>query len=463
MKKELTRQQYLDLYYFMRLNRAVEDMMVKLFRQNKIVGGLYSSLGQEAVSVGTAYALEKKDWLAPMIRNIGALLVKGVPPRDIFMQHMAKYDSPTKGKDGTSHFGDLQNLHIVSPISMLGDLIPVMAGVAIAGRYLGQKIVAMTWIGDGGSSTGVFHEGLNFAAVQKAPFVLILENNQWAYSTPVKRQVPLENLADRAKAYGISSYTVDGNDVVAVYRAAKEAVDRARNGAGPILIEVKTFRRLGHAQHDPAEYVPKEMRAYWEARDPIALYEKFLSNEKLLDEKSKKETEEKIESLLSAERDFAENSPLPPAEFAAEGVYCTGDDCHQVAPKWERPIAEVMPPQSSVTAVWTVPGFGSGKSSGGGSAPIHFGDTQKRDEKSAPPTDEKPKDSEVPEAVAETIEAADAKPAKTAAKVALKPVAKTPAKVPVKTPVNARAKNKPKKSTKPAMVSSKSQARKARR
>ncbi len=336
MTKELTRQQYLDLYYFMRLNRAVEDMMVKLFRQNKIVGGLYSSLGQEAVSVGSSYALEKKDWLAPMIRNIGALLVKGVPPRDIFMQHMAKYDSPTKGKDGTSHFGDLENLHIVSPISMLGDLIPVMTGVAIAGRYLGQKIVAMTWIGDGGSSTGVFHEGLNFAAVQKAPFVLVLENNQWAYSTPVKRQVPLENLADRAKAYGISSYSVDGNDVVAVYTTAKEAVDRARNGEGPILIEVKTFRRLGHAQHDPAEYVPKEMRAYWEARDPILLYEKFLTSEKLLDEKSKKELEEKIEKLLSAERDFAENSPMPPAEFAEQGVYCTGDACHKVAPKWQR-------------------------------------------------------------------------------------------------------------------------------
>src|SRR5436305_649071 len=278
MKKELTRQQYLDLYYFMRLNRAVEDTMVKLFRQNKIVGGLYSSLGQEAVSVGTAYALEKKDWLAPMIRNIGALLVKGVPPRDVFMQHMAKYDSPTKGKDGTSHFGDLENLHIVSPISMLGDLIPVMTGVAMAGRYLGQKIVAMTWIGDGGSSTGVFHEGMNFAAVQKAPFVLVLENNQWAYSTPVKRQVPLENLADRAKAYGIPSYVVDGNDVVAVYTTAK-----------------------------------------------------------------------------------------------------------------------VTPPKSSVPAVWTVKGFGSGKASGGGSAPIHFGDTEKHEEKS--------KDTEVPEAVTETIKA----------------------------------------------------------
>ena len=460
MTKGLTRQQYLDLYYFMRLNRAVEDMMVKLFRQNKIVGGLYSSLGQEAVSVGTAYALEKKDWLAPMIRNIGALLVKGVPPRDIFMQHMAKYDSPTKGKDGTSHFGDLENLHIVSPISMLGDLIPVMTGVAMAGRYLGQKIVAMTWIGDGGSSTGVFHEGLNFAAVQKAPFVLVLENNQWAYSTPVKRQVPLENLADRAKAYGISSYTVDGNDVVAVYSTAKEAVDRARNGDGPILIEVKTFRRLGHAQHDPAEYVPKEMRAYWEARDPILLYEKSLASEKLLDDKGKKEIEDKIEKLLSAERDFAENSPMPPAEFAAQGVYCTGDDCHKVAPKWQRPIAEVTPPKSSVAAVWTVKGFGSGKTSGGGSAPIHFGDTQKHQDQAEAVPDQKPKDTEVPEAVAKTMEARNAKPTKVAAKVAVNVAAKVSAKSPVKTPAKKIA---PKKSAKSAVVHAKPAARKARR
>ena len=407
MSRELTRQQYLDLYYYMRLNRAVEDTMVKLFRQNKIVGGLYSSLGQEAISVGTAYTLQKKDWIAPMIRNIGALLVKGVPPRDIFMQHMAKYDSPTKGKDGTSHFGDLDNLHIVSPISMLGDLIPVMTGVAIGGRYLGQKIVAMTWIGDGGSSTGVFHEGLNFAATQKAPFVLILENNLWAYSTPVRRQVPLENLADRAKAYGIESYIVDGNNVVAVYTTAMEAVERARAGEGPILIEAKTFRRLGHAQHDPAEYVPKEMRAYWEARDPIALYEKFLTREKLLDAAGKKEIDEKLDVLLTAEREFAESSPMPPAEFAQGGVYCTGDDCHKIRAKWERSIGEVTPPKSSVKPVWTVPGFGSGRGSRGVDAPIHFGDT--------PAVMEKPANNSRPAKVAAKPVAKGAKKARAAA------------------------------------------------
>ena len=374
-KPQLSRQQYLDLYYYMRLNREVEDTMTKLFRQNKIVGGLYSSLGQEGISVGSAYALEKKDWMAPMIRNIGALLVKGVPPRDIFTQHMAKFTSPTKGKDGTSHFGDLKNLHIVSPISMLGDLIPVMTGVAMAGRYLGQNIVAMTWIGDGGSSTGVFHEGLNLAASQRAPFVLILENNLWAYSTPVRRQVPLDNLADRAKAYGIQSYSIDGNDVVEVYTTTKEAVDKARAGDGPILIEAKSFRRRGHAQHDPAEYVPPAQREHWEKRDPIALYEAFLLKQKLLDGKGKKEIEEKISTLLEKEREFAENSPMPPADTANEGVYCTGDACHKIAADWQRPIAEVTPPKSHVDPVWTVKGFGSGKNASRENAPIHFGDT----------------------------------------------------------------------------------------
>jgi TPP-dependent pyruvate/acetoin dehydrogenase alpha subunit len=257
-----------------------------------------------------------------------------------------------------------------------------MTGVAMAGRYLGQKIVTMTWIGDGGSSTGVFHEGLNFAAVQKAPFVLILENNQWAYSTPVRRQVPLENLADRAKAYGIASYIVDGNDVAAVYTTTKEAVDRARAGEGPILIEAKTFRRLGHAQHDPAEYVPKEMREHWEKRDPIARHEKFLTEQKLLDAKTKKELETKIDTLLEKEREFAENSPSPPPDLAEKGVYCTGDACHKIQPKWERPVAEVTPPRSSVKPVWVVEGFGQGQGSSGGIAPIHFGDTPAAPEKS---------------------------------------------------------------------------------
>jgi len=356
MSVKLTNEQHLELYYYMQLNRQLEERMVRLFRQNKIVGGLYSSLGQEAVSVGTAYALEPRDWLAPMIRNIGALLVKGFKPRDIFTQHMAKYTSPTLGKDGTSHFGDLKTRHTVSPISMLGDLIPVMAGVAMAGRYLGQNIVALTWIGDGGSSTGAFHEGMNFAAAQRAPFVLVVENNQWAYSTPVSRQVPVKNLADRAVAYGVKSMIVDGNDVVAVYNTTKQAVDECRAGRGPVLIEVKTMRMRGHAQHDPAEYVPKEMFEHWKALDPIARYEKYLAENKLWDAKVKSEIDARIERELDIDQKFAEESPLPPPELAEQGVFCDG--CHTIAADWKRPKQEVTPPNSSVKAAWNVADFG---------------------------------------------------------------------------------------------------------
>jgi TPP-dependent pyruvate/acetoin dehydrogenase alpha subunit len=225
-----------------------------------------------------------------------------------------------------------------------------MTGIAMAGRYLGQKIVAMTWIGDGGTSTGVFHEGLNLAAVQKAPLVLIVENNQWAYSTPVERQVPLKDLADRAKAYGIESAIVDGNDAVAVERTTREAVSRARAGNGPVLIEAKTMRMRGHAQHDAAEYVPKEMFEEWKKRDPLDRYEKFLNENKLWDAKTKKEIDARIAREIQADVEFAESSPFPPPELAGEGVYCEG--CHTVEADWKRPKEEVMPPRASVKAEW---------------------------------------------------------------------------------------------------------------
>jgi TPP-dependent pyruvate/acetoin dehydrogenase alpha subunit len=390
MKFPLNRERQLELYYWMKLNRTLEDQLGRLFRQNKIVGGLYSSLGQEATSVGTAYALEPQDWMAPMIRNVGALLVKGFKPRDIFTQYMARYTSPTQGKDGTSHFGDLQGRHVVSPISMLGDLIPVMTGVAMAGRYLGQKIVAMTWIGDGGSSTGAFHEGMNFAAVQKAPFVCVIENNQWAYSTPVKRQVPIHDLADRAKAYGIGSYIVDGNDVLAVYETSKEAVERCRAGDGPILIEAKTMRMRGHAQHDSAEYVPKKMFDYWKARDPLALYEEYLTKNKLWDAKSRAAIDERIERELKEDLEYAESSPFPPPELAEQGVYCDG--CHTIEPDWKRPIAEVTPPKSSVEAVWKVENYGALDAADGSAQPSAVsGDGKRPAEKTTSRTNGKSK------------------------------------------------------------------------
>jgi len=346
---ELTKQQHLELYYWMQLNRRLEDLLTNLFRQNKIVGGLYSSLGQEAISVGSAYALEKRDWLAPMIRNVGAVLMKGFRPRDIIMQYMAKSDSPTLGKDGTAHFGDLYDRRVISPISMLGDLIPVMAGIALGARYLGRKEVTLTWIGDGGSSTGVFHEGMNFAAVQRAPFVLVLENNLWAYSTPTYLQSPVADLAEKARAYGIPGVIVDGNDVVEVYRVTKDAVERARRGEGPTLIEAKTFRRKGHAQHDPAKYVPEWMLKEWEAKDPILRFERVLTEKKFWTEKDKKEILARIDRELKVELEAAEASPLPPPERAAEGVYCDG--CHEIRATWKRSPDSVKPPRN-VPAEW---------------------------------------------------------------------------------------------------------------
>jgi pyruvate dehydrogenase E1 component alpha subunit/2-oxoisovalerate dehydrogenase E1 component alpha subunit len=345
----LSKQQHLELYYWMQLNRRLEDLLTRLFRQNKVVGGLYSSLGQEGVSIGTAYALEKRDWIAPMIRNVGAVLVKGFRPRDVLMQYMAKSDSPTGGKDGTAHFGDLYEHHVISPISMLGDLIPVMAGVGMAARYLGRREVTLTWIGEGGSSTGVFHEGLNFAAVQKAPLVLVLENNLWAYSTPSYLQSAVEDFAEKARGYGIPGVIVDGNDVLAVYRVTKEAVDRARGGDGPTLIEAKTFRRKGHAQHDPAKYVPEWMLKEWETQDPIGRLEKYLAENKLWTEKDKKGIIARIDRELKEELEAAEASPLPPPERAAEGVYCNG--CHDIKPRWKRDPKQLKPPQE-VAAEW---------------------------------------------------------------------------------------------------------------
>jgi len=356
MNSSPTREQALDLYYYLRLNRSLEELLARLFRQDKIGGGLYSSRGQEAISVGAAYALKPQDWIAPMIRNIGALLVRGFKPRDILTQHMARVTAPTKGKDGTSHFGDLGARHVIAPISMLGDLIPVMTGAAMAGRYLGQKMVALTWIGDGGSSTGAFHEGLNFAAVQKAPLVLVIENNQWAYSTPVAHQAAMRDLADRARAYGIRGHVIDGNDVFEVWSTTRDAVEQAREGGGPVLIEAKTMRMTGHAQHDAAEYVPREMFEYWKARDPLDLCEKRLTESALWDAKTKAELDARVERELAEDLAFAENSPFPPPELAEEGVYCEG--CHTVSAEWRRPKEELMPPKSSVAAKWSVSDFG---------------------------------------------------------------------------------------------------------
>src|ERR1700758_3522119 len=196
---ELNRTQHHELYYYLRLNRRVDEQLATLYRQGKGVGGVYSSLGQEAISRGAAYALEAKGFIGPMIRNAGAMLVRGYKPRDLFLQYMARKDGPTGGRDANTHFGDLGR-GVIAPISMLGELVPVLAGVGLAAKIRKENRVALTYVGDGATSTTPFHEGLNFAAVLKLPLVVIAENNGWAYSTPVDKQMAIRDIADRARA-----------------------------------------------------------------------------------------------------------------------------------------------------------------------------------------------------------------------------------------------------------------------
>jgi TPP-dependent pyruvate/acetoin dehydrogenase alpha subunit len=335
--KYLSKQQVIEIYRWMLLNRRMETALENLYKQGKVVGGVYFGLGQEGCSCASAYALGKDDWMGPMIRNQGALLVRGFAPRDIMMQYMAKSGSPTRGRDTTSHFGDLGRRNVVAPISMLGDLIPVLAGVALGARLQGKNIATMTWIGDGGQSTGVTYEGLNFAAVQNLGLVLIVENNLWGYSTPSDMQFRVKDLAERAIAYGIPGVIVDGTDACQVYDACHEACERARRGEGPTLIEAKMMRMKGHAIHDAADYVPKPLFEYWRKRDPITRLEDYLLSKKkwlTADENAKLVAD--VERQLEGEREFAVNSPMPGPESAEGGVYCE-DGCHEIKPKYAMP------------------------------------------------------------------------------------------------------------------------------
>lgn len=319
---DLSPDQLRDLYYYMLLNRALDDRITALYRQGKIHGGAFVSRGQEATSVGSAYALEDGDVIGPMIRNSGAVLVRGVTPGQFLANYLGRTTGPTGGKDGNSHFGVL-DLGIFAPISMLGALIPVCAGAALSFKLRGEKRVALTWIGDGGSSMGDFHEGLNFAAVQRLPLIVILENNGYAYSTPTIKQSLLKDFVRKAEAYGIPGEIIDGNDVLAVYECTKRAVDRARGGGGPTLIEAKTFRMKGHAEHDDAWYVPKELFAEWEKRDPIDRYEKYLKAEGVLTEHEITELKARVGREIDEAQRFAEESPYPEPEGAASGVYAS--------------------------------------------------------------------------------------------------------------------------------------------
>ena len=321
MPAGLTRSQLHELYYWMRLTRSLEERLVNLYRQTKVIGGLFRSLGQEADAVGSAYALDRTrgDILSPLIRNLGSMLVQGATPLEVLRQYMAKAESPTRGRELNIHFNDLER-GFIGQISHLGDMVPVMAGITLYFKLRGEPRVGLVYVGDGAMSTGAFHEGINFAAVQRLPLVVVAEQNGYAYSTPTRRQTASRRLADKALAYGVPSVQADGNDVLAVYEVTRAAVERARRGEGVSLIELITYRRKGHAEHDNQSYVPPGELAEWEQKDPIDRYVRRLL------EAAWAEPSEllAIDARVAAELDRAvaacEPEPLPEPATTLTGV-----------------------------------------------------------------------------------------------------------------------------------------------
>ena len=317
----LTRDQLLELYYWMRLTRTLEDRLVALYRQTKVVGGLFRSLGQEADAVGSAFALERRDVLSPLIRNLGSMLVKGATPVEILRQYMAKGDSPTRGRELNIHFGDTER-GFIGQISHLGDMVPVMAGVTLSFKLRGEDRVGLVYVGDGATSTGAFHEGINLAAVQRCPLVVVVENNGYAYSTPTAKQTAAKQFVDKAPGYGIPGIQADGNDILAVYRATREAVDRARAGEGTSLVELLTYRRKGHAEHDNQSYVPGgEIERWASDNDPLDRYSRVLQRDFDFPITDIAETDDRVRQEVDAATDVAEQSPMPEARDALSGVY----------------------------------------------------------------------------------------------------------------------------------------------
>ncbi len=317
----LNAEQLLELYRYLKLTRLVEERLVNLYRQTKVVGGVFRSLGQEATAVGSAYALEPQDCLSPLIRDLGAVLVRGIRPRDIFAQYMAKAWGPSGGRDLNIHFGDMAK-GFIGPISHLGDMIPVMTGIALGGRMQKKNLVAMAYIGDGGMSTGAFHEGLNFAAVQRLPVIVIAEYNYYAYSTPTSKQTACKDLAEKAAGYGIPGHIVDGNDIIACYEVTRKAAEFARAGGGAVLIEAKTYRRKGHAEHDDQRYVPTEEIDFWEKHnDPVDRFEKYVLDQKIATRGKLEEITKDVQREIDEDVEWAESSPMPEPEEAAHRVF----------------------------------------------------------------------------------------------------------------------------------------------
>jgi pyruvate dehydrogenase E1 component alpha subunit len=321
----LDREDLLGIYRNMLITRGVEERGHILYRQGKIPGSFYTGRGNEAASVGVATAMAADDVGTPLHRDMGVHITRGVEPWRIFAQYMGRADGPTKGRDGNVHMADAQ-LGLIAMVSHLPAMLPVAVGAALAFRIREENRVAVAWFGEGASARGDTHEGMTFAGTRKLPVVFVCDNNQWAYSTPTHLEFATEHVADRAEAYGFEGVVVDGTDVLAVYREAKRAIDKARAGAGPTLLECLTLRMEGHAVHDDAFYVPKLMFEKWAESDPLERFRTWLRENVDMTDEEEDEIGSGVKKLLNDALKRAEDSPMPDPSDLLHGVYASVED-----------------------------------------------------------------------------------------------------------------------------------------
>lgn len=311
----------IEMYAWMRLTRVFDDQMVAMWKQGRGLGGTFSGRGHEAISVAAGMALGANDVVAPMHRDLGTYLVRGMTPERIFGNLLGRTIGASGGRDANLHgLADL-GLGIIGFVSHIPQALPTALGVAMSFRYRDEPRVALTFIGDGGTTAGAFHETLNMAGLWQAPFVLVIENNKYAYSTPLEQQMRSSNFSERAAAYGVQTIDVDGNSVNSMYSACKDAIERARRGEGPTVIEATTMRMLGHAIHDGAEYVPRELLEHWEQRDPIALHRAHLIESTIASESTLDQLDVAARERISKAVDTAQNAPFPEASSLTDGVF----------------------------------------------------------------------------------------------------------------------------------------------
>ena len=319
-KFKLAPEQLLEMYYWLRLIRSFDERLSVLVKQGKVRSGVYTGIGQEAIIVGTCFGVRKEDFVAPLHRDLGAFLMKGVEPRVMMSQMFAKVTGLSKGRDSALHSG-VNELGIFGNTSMLGANLPVAAGLALTFKMEKTDNVVIAYFGEGASNVGDFHEALNFAGVQQLPVIFICENNQYAYSVPLEKSMAIDDVADRAHGYGFDGVAINGNDVLAVYQATQGALARARDGEGPTLIECKTYRWHGHSEHDKAFYRTDEELAMWKSRDPITTFTTYLRTRHVLDDQKQKDVEARVTAVIDDAVEFAMNAADPDPSEAAADLY----------------------------------------------------------------------------------------------------------------------------------------------